>query len=122
MCATAITAGAFFPPDLLAIRQNFSLIKQFFLAAAAQAHSVSAVRSHGFPPVVRLLLFLPALRLFPGHTPAHEPRSLLEGNCPIFDPVSARIDAALRSSSDGLGERVAKLEQQMAELQRELNR
>ena len=63
----------------------------------AKAHSVSAVRSHGLQPVVWLLLFLPALRLFPGHTPAQEPSCLLVGNCSIFGPVSARIDAALRS-------------------------
>src|SRR5215472_4549962 len=65
-------AGAFSPPDLLAMRQNFALRKQSFLAAAAQAHSVSTARSHGLPPVVRLLLFFPALRLLPGHSPAHE--------------------------------------------------
>ena len=32
-------------------RQNFPFRKQSFLAAAAQAHSVSAARSHGLPPV-----------------------------------------------------------------------
>jgi len=37
------------------MRQNLSLRKQFFLAAAAQAHSVKALRSQGFPPVVWLL-------------------------------------------------------------------
>jgi hypothetical protein len=37
VCATAIKAGASLPPDFLTCRQNFSLIKQFFLAAAAQA-------------------------------------------------------------------------------------
>src|SRR5258708_39987741 len=68
------------------MRQNFSLIKQFFLAAAAQAHSVSAQRNQGLPPVVWLLLFLPALRLLPGHTPAQELRCLLEGNCSISAP------------------------------------
>ena len=51
-------AGAFFPPDLVTMRQNFPLRKQSFLAAAAQAHSVSTVRSQGLPLVVRLLLFV----------------------------------------------------------------
>src|ERR1051325_7331505 len=88
-------AGAFFPPDLVPKRQNFPFRKQSFLAAAAQAHSVSAARSQGLPPVVRLLLFFPALRLLPGQTPAHELRSLAEGNCSISPPVSARIVAAL---------------------------
>src|SRR6516164_6467960 len=74
-------AGVLFPPDLVTMRQNFPLRKQSFLAAAAQAHSVSTVRSQGLPPVVRLLLFFPALRLLPGQTPAHELRSLAEGNC-----------------------------------------
>src|SRR6267143_3675585 len=94
-------ARAFFPPDLLVMRQNFSLRKQFFLDAAAQAHSVKALRSHGFPPVVRLLLFLPALRLLPGHTPAHELKCWGEENCSISAPVSARIVAALRSCRPG---------------------
>ena len=52
MWAIATTAGAFFPPDLVVIRQNLSLMKQFFFAAAAQAHSVRVPRSHRFPPVV----------------------------------------------------------------------
>src|SRR3981081_885382 len=47
VCATATTAGAFFPPDLLVMRQNFSLIKQFFLDAAAQAHSVKRAAQPG---------------------------------------------------------------------------
>jgi hypothetical protein len=51
-CATAMRAGAFSPPDRLVRRQNLSLRKQFLVAAAAQAHSVSAPRSQGFPPVV----------------------------------------------------------------------
>src|SRR5215831_4026220 len=94
-------AEAFSPPDLLTIRQNFPFRKQSFLAAAAQAHSVSAARSHGLPPVVRLLLFLPALRLLPGQTPAHELRSFPVGNCSISPPVSAKIVAALRSWTPG---------------------
>ena len=47
-------AGAFWPPDLLVIRQNFSLRKQFFLAAAAQAHSVSASLRNTFRNAGRL--------------------------------------------------------------------
>src|SRR5277367_3549349 len=66
-------------------------------AAAAHAHSVRALRSHGFPPVVRLLLFLPALRLLPGQRPAHELKCLAEGNCFMSAPVSAKMLAALRS-------------------------
>jgi hypothetical protein len=73
-------AGAFSPPDLVTIRQNLPFRKQSFLAAAAQAHSVSTARSQGLPPVVRLLLVFPPLRLLPGQTPAHELRSFAEGN------------------------------------------
>src|SRR5216684_6961412 len=94
-CATAMRAGAFCPPDLLVTRQNLSCREQCLVAAAAQAHSVSALRSHGLPPVVWLLLFLPALRLLPGQTPAHELKCLAEGNCFISAPVSARMLAAL---------------------------
>src|SRR5690242_10150985 len=83
------------------MRQNFPLRKQSFLADAAQAHSVSTVRSQGLPPVVPLLLFFPALRLLPGHTPAHELSSFAEGNCSMSPPVSARIVAALRSWTPG---------------------
>src|SRR5260370_38542427 len=96
-CATAIRAGAFCPPDLLTTRQNLSCREQFFVAAAAQAHSVNALRNHGLPPVVCLLLFLPALRLLPGQTPAHELKCFAEGNCCMSAPVSASILAALRS-------------------------
>ena len=65
------------------------------------AHSVRALRSQGFPPVGRLLLFLPALRLFPGQTPAQLLRFRCEGNCVMSPPVSARILAALRSCTPG---------------------
>src|SRR5258708_27033882 len=58
-CATATIAGAFRPPGLLVRRQNLSRRKQFFVAAAAHAHSVSAPRSQGFPPVVWLLFCRP---------------------------------------------------------------
>jgi hypothetical protein len=54
------------------MRQNFSFKKQFFFAAAAQAHSVRAPRSQRLPPVERLLRFFPALPLFPGQMPAQE--------------------------------------------------
>jgi len=47
-----MTAGDFLPPDLVVIRQNLSLRKQSFLAAAAQAHSVRVPRGHRLPPVV----------------------------------------------------------------------
>src|SRR6476659_5066159 len=94
-------AGAFSPPDLVTMRQNFPLRKQSFLAAAAQAHSVSTARSHGLPFVVRLLLFFPAVRLFPGQTPAHELISFPVGNWSMSPPVSARIVAALRSCTPG---------------------
>src|SRR5689334_697737 len=96
-----MTAGAFCPPDLVTMRQNFPLRKQSFLADAAQAHSVSTVRSQGLPPVVALLLFFPALRLLPGHTPAHERSSFAERNCSMFAPLSGRIVAALRSWTPG---------------------
>src|SRR5271163_1735592 len=95
-------AGAFLPPDLLARRQNFSFKKQFFFAVAAQADSVNALRSQGLPPVVRLLLLFPALRLFPGQTPAHELKCLLDGNCRMSAPVSASTLAALRSCKPGM--------------------
>src|SRR5215472_5926893 len=75
-----MTAGAFLPPDLVVIRQNLSLRKQSFLAAAAQAHSVRVPRSHRLPPVVWLLRFMPALRLLPGQIPPHELRCFSEGN------------------------------------------
>src|ERR1035441_4468377 len=91
-----------YPHDLVVIRQNFSFRKQSFLAAAAQAHSRSEERSHGLPPVVWLLRFLPALRLFPGQTPAHELISLSDGNWVMSGPVSARIFAALRSCIPGM--------------------
>ena len=52
-CARSLPQpGTCCPPDLVLIRQNLSLRKQFFLAAAAQAHSVSVPRSHRLPPVV----------------------------------------------------------------------
>src|SRR5260370_21413012 len=79
------------------MRQNFSLKKQCCLALAAQEHSTSVLRNHGLPPVVRLLLFLPALPLFPGQSPAQELRCLTDGNGVISPPVSARIPAALVS-------------------------
>src|SRR5215470_7573970 len=102
LCATAISAAFLLPPCLVVMRQNFSFRKQFFLAAAAQAHSVSALLSHGLPPVVRLLRFLPALRLFPGHTPAQELMCRCVGNCCMSAPVSARMLAALRSWIPGM--------------------
>src|SRR5262249_11461485 len=100
-CATATTAGGFFPPDLVTIRQNFSFRKHVLIFAAAQAHSVSALRSHGSPPVVWLLLFLPALRLFPGRTPAHELKCFSSPTCCISVPVSARMVAALTACTPG---------------------
>src|SRR5512136_261890 len=97
VCATATRAGGFLPPERAVMRQNLSLRKQFFLAAAAQAHSVRALRNHGLPPVVWLLRFFPAVRLLPGHSPAQELRWLSEGNCVMSVPVSARMLAALRA-------------------------
>ncbi len=46
--------------------------------------------------MVRLLLFLPALRLLPGQTPAPTKlKCLAERNCCMSAPVSARMLAAL---------------------------
>ena len=71
--------GCLLPPDFVVIRQNRSFTKKFFFRVAAHAVSVGVLRSQGFPPVVRLLLFLSALRLFPGHTPAQELSCLEDG-------------------------------------------
>src|SRR5215475_1553282 len=101
LCETATSATFFFPFDLVVIRQNFSFKKQFVLRDAAHAHSLSAPRNHGFPPVVWLLRLFPALRLFPGHTPAHELNCPSDGNCRISGPVSARMFAPLRSFTPG---------------------
>ena len=91
----AMSAAFFLPADRAAILQNFSFRKQSFRLAAAHAHSVKALRSQGFPPVVLLLLFFPALRLLPGHTPAHELNFFSLSNALISLPVSASMVAAL---------------------------
>src|SRR5215471_12982491 len=102
LCDTATNAMFRLPLDLVVMRQNFSFRKQPFLRDAAQAHSLSAVRNQGLPPVVWLLRLFPALRLFPGHTPAHELSWRCEGNCFMSGPVSARMLAALRSFTPGI--------------------
>jgi hypothetical protein len=66
----AINARFRFP--LPASRQNRSRRKQFFLTLAAHAHSTSDVRSQRFPCVTCGFRSLPALRVLPGQTPAHE--------------------------------------------------
>src|SRR5579859_6597296 len=85
----------------VASRQNLSFRKQFFLPEAPQAHSVSAPRNQRFPGGVLLPLFLPALRLFPGQTPAQELMSLSVGNLPMSEPISARTLAELFSFIPG---------------------
>src|SRR6266581_6839734 len=102
VCATAISADPLLCSRLLeTMRQNFSFKKQSRFTLAAQEHSTSELRNQGLPPVVRLLLFLPALRLFPGQSPAQELRCLTDGNGVISPPVSARIAAALVSRIAG---------------------
>src|SRR5437588_570068 len=96
----AMVAGGF-RCFLVAMRQNFSFRKQCFLLETPQAHSVSAPRNQRFPLVVLLPLFLPALRLLPGHTPAHELRFFSDPNWPISGPISASTLAALFSFTPG---------------------
>lgn len=64
LCATAITAGARLPLGLVVTLQNSSFRTQFFFLEAPWVHSVSALRNHGLPWLVWLLLS--ALRLLPG--------------------------------------------------------
>src|SRR5215469_7954606 len=79
---------------LVASRQNFCFRKQFFLPEAPQADSISVPRNQRFPLVVLLPLFLPALRLLPGHTPAHELKCFADANWPMSGPTSANTLAA----------------------------
>src|SRR5215469_4436779 len=79
---------------LVASRQNFCFRKQFFFPAAPQADSISVPRNQRFPLVVLLPLFLPALRLLPGHTPAHELKCFADANWPMSGPTSANTLAA----------------------------
>src|SRR5215472_14095990 len=86
---------------LVASRQNFCFRKQFFLPEAPQADSISVPRNQRFPLVVLLPLFLPALRLLPGHTPAHELRFFSGPNWLISGPTSASTLAAPFSFTPG---------------------
>ena len=70
---------------------------------AAQAAWVSICRSHRLPLVVRPLLRLPALSLFPGHIPAHDAKWSAVGNCSMFGPISAITVSAARCSTPGIG-------------------
>ena len=59
-------------PRLAASLPNFALKYDSFLLEAAHADSIRVDRSQTFPFLVRPLLCLPALSLFPGQTPAQE--------------------------------------------------
>lgn len=81
----------------MAIRQNFSRRCPLFCLEMAHAHSVSAPLSHAFPSVVAVLLSLPALRLLPGQTPAHELSRFSLANGFTSGPTSANTAAAVGS-------------------------
>ena len=94
-CPLASVFGGNTPELVLQFR------KQFFVLEAPCAHSVKALRSQGLPLFVWLLLLLPALRLWPGYTPAHELMFRSSPNCCMSGPVSARMVAALLACIPG---------------------
>jgi len=68
LCATAMMAH--FLPLRAASLLNWADRYVFLVRAAAQADWQAMRRNHGLPLRILLLIRLPALSLFPGHTPA----------------------------------------------------